>query len=51
MNDQDGLRVTSTRDIGGYRATQMHNPVLIAEIMAERTYRKTIKTQNEKVWG
>jgi hypothetical protein len=47
----DGLRVMRTGTVRGYRMVCLHNPGLIAEVIAERAVRRMIRQANERLFS
>jgi hypothetical protein len=47
----DGLRVTRAGSLRGYPMVCLHNPGLIAEVIAVRALRRTISQQNERAFA
>jgi hypothetical protein len=47
----DGLRVTRVGQVRGYPMVCLHNPSLLAEIAAERAFRRTVKSANERLFA
>jgi hypothetical protein len=47
----DGLRVMRTGTVRGYRMVCLHNPGLIAEVIAAKTVRRMIRQTNERIWS
>jgi hypothetical protein len=46
----DGLRVMRTGTVRGYRMVCLHNPGLIAEVIAARAVRRMIRQANERLF-
>lgn len=47
----DGLRVTRTGQVNGYPLVCLHNPSLIAEVVAEKALRRSIKDANVRMFS
>jgi hypothetical protein len=47
----DGLRVMRTGTVHGYPMVCLHNPGLIAEVIAERAVRRMIRQANERLFS
>jgi len=47
----DGLRVMRTGTVRGYRMVCLHNPSLIAEVIAAKAVRRIIRQANERMFS
>lgn len=47
----DGLRVTRTGQVNGYPLVCLHNPSLIAEVVAVKALRRSIRDANVRMFS
>lgn len=47
----DGLRVTRTGQVNGFPPVCLHNPALIAEVVAVKAHRRAIRDANVRMFS